>query len=57
MATKIIPTELTEHSKRHEIVEELERINWAAKNLPTGCPAYDLAHRRINELLDWLIGR
>lgn len=43
-------------SPRKAILTELALANTAAKALKPS-PAWALAHERINQLLDWLVGR
>lgn len=57
MATKTqAPAPISESSPKPVLEAELRKVNDVAKRIPA-CPAWDVAHERINQLLDWLVGR
>jgi len=51
------PGPTTQDSPRHVIEAELKACNEVAKVLPEASPSKAIAHQRINQLLDWLVGR
>lgn len=57
MATKTTtPPPISESSPKPVLEAEIHKVNDVAKSTPPS-PAKDEAHRRINQLLDWLVGR
>lgn len=48
--------QITQDSPRQDILDELADVNTIAQGLHPS-PVYDVAHERINQLLDWLVGR